>query len=118
MRLYEEILFLKHYFNGKWVSENVKPFYTPLIQGKEIGRHLFWSNFPIGNYKSEEADIKDGNIGDWQKLHGFDISKYKFNQRKDKILRNCVHPETGLYILDCARNIIRKEDTTQTTIFD
>ena len=31
MALYEEILFLQHYFKGKWVVENVVPFYEPLI---------------------------------------------------------------------------------------
>ena len=39
MKLYQEILFLKHYFTGKWVVENVNPFYEPLIPPtKEMGR--------------------------------------------------------------------------------
>ena len=32
MKLYEEIIFLKHFFKGKWVVENVKPYYKPLIE--------------------------------------------------------------------------------------
>lgn len=104
IKLYEEILFLKHYFDGLWVVENVVPFYEPLITpSKIIGRHCFWSNFFIKKIQIEEADINRGNIGEWSKLHGFDISGYKFTgSRRDKILRNCVNPELGLHILNCA----------------
>lgn len=31
MKLYEEILLLKHNFKGKYVVENVIPYYEPLI---------------------------------------------------------------------------------------
>lgn len=103
MKLYEEILFLKHYYDGKWVVENVKPFYKALTPPSvEIGRHLFWSNFQIPKINLDEADIKNGNLKDWQDLHGVDISEYKFGQRRDKILRNCVNPDLGKYILDCS----------------
>jgi len=116
MKLYEEILFLKHYFNGKWIVENVVPFYEPLIAPtKKIGRHCFWSNFHIKSINVKEADINRGNISEWSKLHGFDISEYKFTTRRDKILRNCVNPELGLHIINCALN---KERIIQTTIFD
>lgn len=117
MKLYEEILFLKHYFDGDWIVENVKPFYTPLITpSRIIGRHCFWSNFNITPIHIKEADINRGKISDWQNLHGFDISGYKFNNvRRDKILRNCVHPDLGLHILNCAMNI---ESVTQKTLFD
>ena len=64
MKLYQEILFLKHYFTGKWVVENVNPFYEPLIPPtKEMGRHLFWSNFRISNTEIKEADINRGTRG-------------------------------------------------------
>lgn len=117
MKLYEEILFLKHYFDGLWNVENVVPFYEPLITpSRIIGRHCFWSNFFIKRIQIKEADINRGNIGEWSKLHGFDISGYKFtDSRRDKILRNCVNPELGLHILNCALN---KENVTQKTIFD
>jgi DNA (cytosine-5)-methyltransferase 1 len=50
MRLYEEILFLKHYFDGLWVVENVKPYYKPLLEATaDIERHLFWANFKISD---------------------------------------------------------------------
>jgi len=118
MKLYEEILFLEHYFKGKWVVENVKPFYTPLLTPKvEIGRHLFWSNFRIRKTEFVEADIKDGNIGEWQSLHGIDISGYNFTTRKDKLLRNCVHPDLGKYILDCANNVREVNSESQQQLF-
>ena len=34
MKLYQEILLLDNYFKGKYVVENVIPFYTPLIPAK------------------------------------------------------------------------------------
>jgi len=102
LKLYEEILFLKHYFQGKWVVENVKPFYKPLIPYSiEIERHLFWSNFTIYPFVVPKNKIFDGNIGIWQKEYGIDISNYKFDIRKDKLLRNCVHPGLGLHIFNC-----------------
>ena len=119
LKLYEEILFLVHYFKGLWIVENVKPFYVPLIAPNiEIGRHCFWTNFLIRSKVFPEANINRGIIKDWQKLHGFDISNYKINKRKDKVLRNCVLPELGLHILECARGIIKEQDVTQKTIFD
>lgn len=46
MTLYEEILFLQHFYKGMWVVENVVPFYEPLIAPtSQVGRHVFWSNF-------------------------------------------------------------------------
>lgn len=118
MKLYQEILFLKHYFDGLWVVENVKPFYEPLItQTSKLGRHLFWSNFNIHTISVKEADINKGNQNEWSKLHGFDLSGFKINSRKDQIYRNCVHPETGKYILDCATNVIRQENVQQLSIF-
>lgn len=54
MSLYQEILFLQHFFKGKWVVENVKPYYDPLVRPSAIlGRHYFWSNFRIGKFEIE-----------------------------------------------------------------
>ena len=47
MKLYEEIIFLKHFFKGKWVVENTEPYYKPLIKPQVSDRHRFWSNFVI-----------------------------------------------------------------------
>ena len=113
MNLYQEILFLKHYFDGLYVVENVKPFYDPLIPPTaKLGRHLFWSNFGISRTVVKEADINRGNRDEWSKLHGFDLSGFKINSRKDQIYRNCVHPETGLHILNCAMGIKMEKQLT------
>jgi DNA (cytosine-5)-methyltransferase 1 len=106
MKLYQEILLLTHYFSGKFAIENVNPFYTPLIKPTaKIGRHLFWSNFEIAAIPFQTKDITEGKREDWQKATGFSISGYKFNQRTDKILRNCVLPEIGLHILNESQRI-------------
>lgn len=114
MKLYQEIIFLQHYFKGKYVVENVNPFYEPLVPAsKEMGRHLFWANFRISSIKVKEADINKGTRDEWSKLHGFDLSTHKIATRKDQIYRNCVHPETGLHILNCAKGIMTHEKTNQ-----
>lgn len=50
MILYEEILFLQHYFKGKWVVENVIAFYEPLIRCVEMAKHWFWTNVNFPNF--------------------------------------------------------------------
>ena len=47
MKLYEEILLLQGYFKGKFVVENVRSWYEPLIKPQEIQRHYFLTNFTI-----------------------------------------------------------------------
>ncbi len=106
LKLYEEILFLKHYFDGLWVVENVKPYYEPLIPPSySFGRHLFWCNFHIEPFQATDADIQGGKRQEWQDTHGIDISGWKFEDRTDKLLRNCVHPDLGKHILECAMNV-------------
>jgi len=117
LEIYQFWIFLKHHFKGKFVIENTIPYYEPLIQPtKIIGRHAFWSNFPIGEFNHPEGFPKD-NISTLQAFHGVVVGDWNFGQRKDQILRNCVHPETGLYILNCARNIITKQNEKQIEIF-
>lgn len=112
MSLYSEILFLKHYFNGKWLVENVIPYYEPLIKPKIVGRHCFWSNFNIGSFDVESTGIATSNVLEFEEMFGYDLSRFTI-ENKLKCLRNCVHPKVGQYLLDCARNIIRKENVTQ-----
>jgi len=119
-RLYELVTFLKHYFKGLWCVENVKPFYEPLMNPKQVGRHLFWSNFNILPFNKKDADCTNGKIEDWEELHGFDISEYKFDDvRRDKVLRNCVNPDLGNHILECAIDInsMREKEKTQQLTF-
>ena len=103
MKLYEEILFLKHHFEGLWVVENVKPYYKPLIEAQKVQRHLFWSNFTIPDTEMKKDVIRTAQIPDLEKHHGFDLSQYKIPNKR-QVLRNCVYPELGKYVFDCAFN--------------
>ena len=100
MKLYEEIIFLKHYFKGEWVVENVVSYYDPLIKPFECGMHYYWSSFIINNIKIKSRE-HDGGIEALQKLKGFDLSKYS-NVDKKLLLRNCVEPELALQIFKMA----------------
>lgn len=120
MSLYQVILLLKHWYKGKWVIENVIPYYKPLIPGVVVDRHLFWSNFNIGGFEPSNKKLPHKGAGAkyLREFLGFDLSKYPKLKNKRQILRNCVLPETGLYILNCARNIITKENINQVDMFD
>jgi len=100
MKLYEEILFLEGYFKGKYVVENVIGWYEPLIKPFQYREHYYWSNFIIDG-KPNAFRCHDGVNEELQDIKGFDLSKYK-GIDKTKILRNCVEPEAGLYIFNCA----------------
>jgi len=101
MRLYQEILFLQNNYDGMWVVENVKPYYMPLIKPRfELGRHYFWANrFVLPKKFDNGTKIRTAQIPDLQLMHGFDLSKYKL-ENKRQVLRNCVNPEVGKYILN------------------
>lgn len=102
MKLYQEILFLKYNFEGKWVVENVKPYYEPLIPPQQLQRHLFWTNFKITPIEIEKDVIRHSQIPDLQEKYGFDISETGLSNKR-QVLRNCVAPELGKHILKCAR---------------
>ncbi len=101
MKLYEEIIFLRHYFKGEWVVENVMSYYDPLIKPYTCGQHYYWSSFVISNLKLKSRE-HNGKIEDLQKLKGFDLSKYSTKKDKKLILRNCVEPELALQIFKMA----------------
>jgi DNA (cytosine-5)-methyltransferase 1 len=117
MMLYQEIIFLDNWFNGKWIVENVIPYYEPLIPAKKIGRHLYWSNFKIQDFKARHIEIEDGGYKLLEKFHKIDLSTYKGKQSKTKIARNLVDYEAGKIILDNALNIISKSNINQTELF-
>lgn len=114
MRLYEEILLLKHFYNGLWVVENVNPYYGVLIPAQKVGRHVFWSNFSINS-----MDVKrpKGFIGmcnmsgkkslqEWLGVHFEENIYYGNNHCPAQILRNCVHPKIGLDVLNSAKKTL------------
>jgi len=120
MILYQEILFLDNWFDGKYCVENVIPYYQPLIAGKKIGRHLYWTNFRLPNDLNErKCNIMEGEdeINRYCEYHEYDFRKYKGEQRTDKIARNLVDFEAGKTILDTALGILNKSNTKQTNLF-
>ena len=115
MRLYEEIIFLKTWFKGLFVVENVIPYYKPLIEGREIDRHLYWSNFDIKPYNEETVNvIRRHQIPDFESNYNYDLSGYKLSNKR-QVLRNCVDPRTGLHILNSTG--IYKHSETQMRLF-
>lgn len=116
LKLYEEILFLQHYFKGKWCVENVIPYYEPLVPATKRGRHLYWTNFALPNDIGERK-IQIGAGKDEVKrlceFHNYDFTKYKGDQRIDKIARNLVDYEAGKTIFDTARGIFEASKTNQ-----
>lgn len=105
MKLYQEIILLKHFYKGNWVIENVKPYYKPLIAPTfEMNRHFFWSNkFILTDTKNHSfMNLKDDEK-EMQKLYGFDLDKYRkdfSNVEFRQILRNCVLLEIGKYAFE------------------
>ena len=117
MKLYQEIIFLDNYFNGKYVVENVIPFYEPLIPAKKRHRHLYWCNFNLPKVLTERKNpdlSRTKNLIDaMSEFHDYDFRKYKGKQRMNKIARNLVDYEAGKTILDTAMGIMTKQDTKQ-----
>lgn len=110
MKLYQEIIFIKHHFNGKYVVENVQAYYKPLIEPQSLGRHWYWSNFPIEKIPVDSLSLTGGiktTAGKWlirksvselEAKLGYDLSPFKIKNKR-LLLRNCVEPEVGLHIL-------------------
>lgn len=124
MKLWQEIIFLKQFAPEGllWVIENVKPYYNTLINPSiEINRHLFWSNFNITPRVTKNIkNFMDAKFEDLKKWLGYD----DFNDRiylpgshdYCQILRNCVHPEIGLHVLNCALEKIEDNKQVQLKI--
>ena len=100
MKLYEEILLLQGYFKGKWVVENVVPYYEYLIQPTLLlGRHPYWMNFDVEAKEfTSDGIIKNGVTQTLEAKYGYDLSNYNLPDKR-KALRNAVNPEMGLHIL-------------------
>ncbi len=121
MKLYEEILFLQKWFNGKYCVENVIPYYQPLIPAKKRGRHLYWTNFNLPNDINErKCSIMESKneLEKWCVFHNYDFRKYKGKQSVQKMARNLVDYEAGKTIFEAARGIIvNKQNTNQSKLF-
>ena len=102
LMLYEEIIFLQHYFKGKYVIENVQAYYNPLIKPQQLSRHWFWCNFILPQkYFKPSLNIKEEKT----KNFGFDLSLYRLSGRKSQIINNCVDPDLGKYVFDMAYHV-------------
>jgi DNA (cytosine-5)-methyltransferase 1 len=111
MSLYQEIIILKTFafLETKWVIENVRPYYEPLISAQIAGRHLFWSNFFISEYtKKKTFCVTSESVSNLQKYYDIDVSGAR-NVEKRKIMRNCVDPRLGLHIWNCAFRDVQLE---------
>ena len=103
MKLYQEIILLQSFFKGKYVIENVKPYYKPLINPTfSIDRHYFWSsNFIltptfVNNYTSIRDDIY--KMAEKYEIDLNILKKHNVDCRL--VLRNMVVPEIGKYIFN------------------
>ncbi len=97
--IYQEIIFLDNFFNGKYCVENVIPFYEPLIPAKKRGRHLYWTNFNLPNVLSDKKNPDFTRVKNQVKVmseyHNYDFTKYKGKQPVGKMANNLVHYEAG-----------------------
>lgn len=121
MELYQIIIFLAQWFKGKYTVENVIPYYSPLIPAKKIDRHLYWTNFPLGNFTpSKKPNHVTATISELEKFYNIDLSNFhaKGKNNKLKMLRNMVHPEIGQYVLNCAIGVLQKENVNQLELFN
>ena len=103
MTLYQEIIWLKTFFKGKWVIENVKPYYKPLIEPSfVIDRHYFWSSgFVFGCQYNDNYDSIRSNIKAMADKYGYDLDLLKScNVDCRLVLRNLVVPEIGKNIFE------------------
>ena len=120
MKLYEEIIFLEHHCKGKYVVENVIPYYEPMFNPKKRGRHLYWTNFNLpSNLNDRRFNISQAKdeLNGLCKFHNYDFKKYKGEQRVMKMARNLVDYEAGKTILETALNIYKSNQSNQLTIF-
>lgn len=111
MELWQEIIFLKTFFKGKFCVENVVSYYEYFIHPTaEIGRHYLWSNFKI-----PKIELPKDNIGTMMKEY---IGKKNHAHSKKLEDRNAVNSELGLHILNCANNTFKENKINQIGLFE
>lgn len=122
LKLYEEIIFLKTWFKGKYCVENVIPYYEPLIPGQIRGRHMYWTNFllphDINERKNPDLIRTKKLIHALSKYHDYDFYQYNGKQNRKKMARNLVDYEAGKTILEVALNCFHAKNTNQLSLFE
>lgn len=111
--LYSIIIFLKTWFKGDWIVENVMSYYEPLIKPNAIvDRHYIWSNKLIydKNFRKKKKNwtrnMSKEELSNSLKIplelfNDFNFSNWKNHDGRRQILRNSILPEIGKYLLDC-----------------
>ena len=109
MTLYQEIIFLKHFYDGKWAVENVEPYYQALLLPTVVfDRHFFWTNFPVTKQSTgRKYNIAKATKEDHSDQFGIVLPEGTKDQRK--LLRNAVDPSIGLHILEAATKEVTQE---------
>tara|TARA_R100001440_G_C2473422_1_gene112065 strand:+ start:50 stop:664 length:615 start_codon:yes stop_codon:yes gene_type:complete len=97
MKLYEEIILLQKWYEGKYVVENTVPYYKPLITGRTMAKHIWWTNINFPEYKMTSRGHRGGTVESLQKIKGINLDKYQIKEKR-KLLRNCVEPELAKHI--------------------
>lgn len=101
MSLWQQIIFLKHWFKGKYCVENVVTYYDPLIIPTKSNNHYFWVNFHFTPFKNTKRYIRRQEHDTRKSRVNIDLSKFCLEKRFEKqVLNNCVEPELGLHILN------------------
>jgi DNA (cytosine-5)-methyltransferase 1 len=101
MDLYQQIILLQNFSppGQKWLVENVRPYYKPLIRPTSIiNKHYFWSNFFIPEINLKKNQLHNDIVGS-RTVYGFNINKTKISN-KIQVLRNLVDPIIGKHIFD------------------
>ncbi len=120
MKLYQEIIILQKFFNGKFCVENVAGYYEPLIKPQVSGRHYFWANFkiPLLSFQSKVNNDKGNNLIKKMGDRGIYVDNFhSYDGDKRQLLNNCVEPEIGLAILESALNIYNSNKVMQIGLF-
>jgi DNA (cytosine-5)-methyltransferase 1 len=143
--LYQQIVLLKEWFEGKFCVENVIPYYgnegliIPDLRPQQNGRHLFWCNFKIPKdtnprpekqyvdlasnkkirktRKKEDSEVLRSKITKHLGIKEISIEKLSFSKDKLKVYKNCLHPKTGELILNSAMGVMKEESAKQTSLF-
>ena len=89
MKLWEEIIFLKHFSKGKYCVENVVTYYKPFVIPKKLGNHYYWSNFNLGDIKETARNLirmkQDDKIKEKSVKFGYNFEG--LNLKKAQILK-------------------------------
>lgn len=112
--IYGLLIWLERYYTGAFVIENVQPYYKLLIPPTiRLGRHYFWSNFPIPKKQFGNPGKGHGKLRGIIRTNTHELIKQNQLEdiekellgipRRDRLMRNCVDPRIGQHILSALR---------------